>query len=355
MTNPDRCWYTLHYRPSIKSVNIRSNGFIGLLINDTVITHSDDFSSDEVSLTLTDTSQSGSSIPFSSSVRFGSSNVIIVEIDADEVLLGGKRSQLSIDFHNKVMYSELLKLIENNYSIELAEDPTRYNVGVGLGIAFHVLFGLSFVALSLMIMADVENLCVLVIIGTTMQRFFMLLLVNSRPSELLASFWTHFGVVSFKTVYFEYLFGLMVDDGDIAMNGHRYKALGWFGFDTTNIVSNSAGALSVILVILFLAGSFSFVVGVLKLFCLKGKCMDRLVLLLNFTPQILIVVQQLVMNDLTLSVFINMSKLTFNNKTEIFSSCVWLIWAQLIKHFLYNLNKYYTILFCYVLNYKLKS
>ena len=123
----------------------------------------------------------------------------------------------------------------------------------------------------------------------------------------------------------------MIDDKNIAMNGHRYNALGWFGFDTTNIVSNSAGALSVILVILFLAGSFSFVVGVLKLICPKGKCMDRLVILLNFTPQILIVVQQLVMNDLTLSVFINMSKLTFNNKTEIFSSCVWLIWAKFIS------------------------
>ena len=316
MTNPDRCWYTLHYKPSIKSVNIRSNGFIGLLINDTVITHSGDFSSDEISLTLKDITQSGSSIPFSSRVRYGSSTLIIVEIDADEVLLGGKRSQLSIDFHNKVMYSELLKLIENNYSLNLSENPTNYKIGIDIGIAFHVLFGLSFVALSLMILADVENLCMLVIIGTTMQRFFMLLLVNSRPSGLLASFWTHFGVVSFKTIYFKYLLGLMIDEVDIAMNGHRYNALGWFGFDTTNIVSNSAGALSVLFVLIFCVVWFSLAVGTLKLLRLKGKCMDRLSKLLNFTPQILIVAQQLVMNDLTLSVFINMSKLTFNNKTE---------------------------------------
>ena len=175
-------------------------------------------------------------------------------------------------------------------------------------------------------LADVENLCMLVIIGTTMQRFFMLLLVNSRPSGLLASFWTHFGVVSFKTIYFKYLLGLMIDEVDIAMNGHRYNALGWFGFDTTNIVSNSAGALSVLFVLIFCVVWFSLAVGTLKLLRLKGKCMDRLSKLLNFTPQILIVAQQLVMNDLTLSVFINMSKLTFNNKTEIFSSCVWLIW-----------------------------
>lgn len=292
------------------------------MLNDTVITRSGDFTSDQASLTLTDSTQSSSSIPFSSRVWFGSSTLIIIEVDADEPLLGGKRSLLSVDFHNSVMYSELLKLVQNNYSVELKADPTRYDVGRGLGIAFHVLFGVSFVALSLMMLADVENLCVFVVLGTTMQRFYMLLLANSRPSQLLASFGWHFGVVSFKTVYFEYLFELLVDEADIAMNGHRYDALGWFGYDTTNIVSNSAGTLAVVLLSLLCASLLSAAVGLVKLVRLNGKCVDALVKLLNFTPQLLIVVQQLVLNDLTLSVFINMGRLRFTNKTEIFSSLV---------------------------------
>ena len=235
---------------------------------------------------------------------------------------------LTIDFHNKVMYSDLLKLIENNYSLEMKDDPTRYKVGLGLGIAFHVIFGLSFVALCIMMIADLENLWVIVILGTTMQRLFMILLTNWKPSELLASFWTHFGVVSFKTVYFEALLETMIDEGEIAMSGHYYNSLGWFGFDSAIIVSNSSGSLSLLLIVIFLWIAFSSIVGLMKLIRIKGKWMDRLMKMLNFLPQILIILQQLILNDIALSVFLNIGSLDFSNNTKILSSWVWLIWYK---------------------------
>ena len=95
--------------------------------------------------------------------------------------------------------------------------------------------------------ADSENLSVLTII-VAFQRIHMLLITNTRPAPFLASFGKYFSIVNFKAVYLEFFFHYQMDIKDIAFNKHLYNSLGWFGYDSLHIISNSAGSLLVVFI-----------------------------------------------------------------------------------------------------------
>ena len=253
---------------------------------------------------------------------------MIIKIFSNESLFGGKYSILNLDFKNRVMYSELLKLIDNQYSIQLREDPTKNKVGYILGIIYHIIFILWFVVLWTVLVADKENLCSIIIVVTTMQKIFMILLVNCRPSTLLASFWIYYGIVMFKVDYLNYLFKIQIDEADIAMSSHKYNSLGWFGFDTPYVISNSAGTLTILVLALFIISTWFIIFGLAKYFFRKGKLFEMLSNLLPYYPQILIILHQLIQNDLTISIFINFGSLIFSNPTEIYSSVICIILAS---------------------------
>ena len=94
-----------------------------------------------------------------------------------------------------------------------------------------------------------------------MQRIYALLLINTRLSPILASFGVQLGMVNFKTIYFEWMFLMQIDEGDIAMNKHAYNSLGWFGYSSKNIIYNSAGSLSFILMAIFVYLAYLVIYG----------------------------------------------------------------------------------------------
>ena len=295
------------------------------MLNDTVITHNGYFTSDEIGITINDEIHNNSLISFDWRAYYGSHNTIIIKIESNELLKGGKYSVLNLDFKNKVMYSDLLRLIENKYSIEMKENPTHNKIGIGFGITFQIIFGFLFIFLWILIIADLQNLWAVGLVWTLMQRIFMILLANWRPSEILTSFWTYFGIVNFKTSYFNFLFRIQITEIDIAMNSHRYNSLGWFGFDTSYLLNNSAGSLSLILVlVIIILISFTFL-GFLNVLLSKQIIKTIFNNFQTVILQALIIIQILTMNDLTLSIFINMGSLKFSNATEIYSSIMWLI------------------------------
>ena len=327
-TNPDRCWYTLKYRVAIKRVNIRSNSFIGIELNDTVQSHDGYFTNSDIGLTLKN-KKTNSDISFDWKAHYGSSTIIIIEIYPNEVLEGGNRSVLEIDFKGKVKINDLLTLIDDNYDVKLIENPTNDSIGYILGVAFHVLFVIFFIGLWVIIIADIDSFCVLNIV-TAMQRLYILFLINTRLAPFLATFGVQLGLVNFKTVYFEWIFLYQIDQADIAMNRQLYNSLGWFGYSSKNIIYNSAGALSFLLIVIFTYIAYLWVFGILKLLKINGKWMNFMNKLSTFWFHIFILIQQYVQNDLTLSVFINFSDLKFSNQTVIYSSSVCLLCAFIL-------------------------
>ena len=112
-----------------------------------MITHNGYFTSDEIGITINDEIHNNSKISFDWRAYYGSNNTIIIKIESNESLKGGKYSVLNLDFKNKVMYSDLLRLIENKYSIEMKENPTHNKIGIGFGITFQIIFGFLFIFL----------------------------------------------------------------------------------------------------------------------------------------------------------------------------------------------------------------
>lgn len=220
--------------------------------------------SSELELTLTDTTDS-SDISFKSKAQYGTDTVIVVEIFPKEIIYGGDRSVLDLDFKNKVQidyWYQLLNL-DDLYSIELLENPTNHSLGYMLGIIFHALFVVLFLGLCVIIIADIENICMLTIM-TMMQRLYAIFLLNTRFAPFLATFVVQLGLVNFKTVYFEWLFLYQIKPGEIALTKHDYNSLGWFGYSSKNIIYNSAGALSFILLTLMVYLCYLALYGLLK-------------------------------------------------------------------------------------------
>ena len=94
------------------------------------------------------------------------------------------------------------------------------------------------------------------------------MLLNVRFSPFLSSFGTHLISVNFKSLYFEWFFRVQIDDVDIAMSGHKYNNLGWFGYSTSNFVYNSSGVMfilaSMIFIVVFVYSPIKLLGGKLK-------------------------------------------------------------------------------------------
>lgn len=136
----------MRYRPAIKKVYQRSNSYLAILLNDTVIKHDNAFTSDDISLKIKNTVDD-KDIEFTWEAGFATNDTIYININPNEILYGGKRSVLSIDFKNKIKIMDILKLIDNEYSIELIANPTNYAIGELLGILFHAIYVLLFIGL----------------------------------------------------------------------------------------------------------------------------------------------------------------------------------------------------------------
>lgn len=318
----------MRYRPSIKKVYQRSNSFIAILLNDTVIKHDNPFTSDDISLKIKNTVDD-KDIDFTWEAGFATNDTIYINISPKEMLYGGKRSVLMIDFKNKIKIMDILKLLDNEYSIELTANPTKFAIGELVGILFHAMYVLLFIGLCVVIVADTENLSIFAIL-TAFQRIFILLLTNTLPSPFLSSFGKYFSIVSFKAVYIDWLFKMQVDYIDIIFNTQIYKSLGWFGYETTNLLNNSAGSLTIICFAIFGYMGFLFLFSIMKIAKAEGRKMDIFNKLFDFWPQILVIIQLLLQNDLALSMAINFGYLNFSNPTESYSSALCLICAVVL-------------------------
>ena len=144
--NPDDCWYTLRYRPKIKNSYKRSNGFIALHLNDTVVSNGQAFTSYDIELTLTNL-ENGKDIDFSWEAGFASEDIIYFKITPNEVIYGGKESTLKANFKDKIYIYDFLRFLDDEYSTEILENPTNLRIGKILGILFHVVFGILFIGL----------------------------------------------------------------------------------------------------------------------------------------------------------------------------------------------------------------
>ena len=79
MTQPDRCWYTLRYRPSVWIPYQRTSGFIALRLNDTVIIENNPIPSDEITLTLKNM-EDGSEIGIEYEAGFAGNDTIYIDL-----------------------------------------------------------------------------------------------------------------------------------------------------------------------------------------------------------------------------------------------------------------------------------
>jgi hypothetical protein len=215
-------------------------------LNDTVVEGNHIFGPDEITLTLKNT-KDNSDIDFDYEAGFARNDTLYIRIYPKDVLKGGTNSLLTIDFHDKIYIYDFLRFLDDQYSIEMVENPTNEIFGEVAGIMFHVVFVLLFIGLCVMIIADTDNICVLLLL-TAFQRVFILFLINTRTSPFLASFAKHFAVVNFKAVYFDYIFKNWCELIDLAYSTQLYNSLGWFGYDTKALVYNSSGALSFIFI-----------------------------------------------------------------------------------------------------------